>query len=133
PISYRDTFSAEFMPIVHQRMDKKTLFNRTGVESTHINTLYQIYTVFKSNPELREQTATILTLPSLINYLLSGEKYNEFTHATTTQLLNWKKQDWDQCIINKIFNNNLPLGEIKKTNTILGELTKELKEDLGIN
>src|SRR5699024_11649946 len=60
----------------------------------------------------------ILTLPSLINFLLSGEKYNEFTHSSTTQLLNIKSQDWDQELIESIFNKKLPLAQIKQTNKI---------------
>ncbi len=49
---------------------KGKLFQRTGVEPTNINTLYQIYAIYKNNPELLRKTEVILTLPSLINFLL---------------------------------------------------------------
>lgn len=132
PYSYRDTHTLTIMEEVHEKYNERKLFQRTGVEPTNINTLYQIYAIYKNNPELLRKTEVILTLPSLINFLLTGEKFNEFTHASTTQLLNWKKGSWDEQLMKDIFTERLPLAKIKSTNSIYGYLKNELKKELKI-
>lgn len=132
PYSYRDAHTAEIMPKVHEKIAKGDLFNKTGVASAPINTVYQLVAIFNKRPELKKQTSAILTMPSLIGFLLTGEKYNEFTHASTTQLLNIEKQNWDLKFIQEIYSGNLPFVEIKETNTIVGHTKKELNEEVGI-
>lgn len=133
PYSYRDTHTTEIMPKVHQKIAEKDLFMRTGVESAAINTIYQLAAIFTKRPELEEKTSAILTMPSLLGFLLTGEKYNEFTHASTTQLLNWKTQNWDQEIIEKVFSGKLPLADIKATNTIIGHTKNDLNQEIGLD
>lgn len=133
PYSYRDTHTTEMMPKVHQQIDAWELFTRTGIESAPINTIYQLAAVFNKRPELAKQTRAILTMPSLLGYLFTGEKYNEFTHASTTQLLNVKDQNWDQEIIEKVFSGKLPLAEIKETSTMIGYTKNDLNHEIGID
>lgn len=133
PYSYRDTHTTEIMPKVHQRIAGKELFMSTGVESAPINTIYQLAAIFNKCPELEEQTSAILTMPSLLGFLLTGEKYNEFTHASTTQLLNVKDQNWDREIIEKVFSGKLPLADIKETSTMIGYTKNGFNEEIGID
>lgn len=64
----------------------------TGVEPAAINTLYQLYAILKTRPELIEKAKYILMTPSLFAYLFTGEIKNEFTISSTSQLLNWEKK-----------------------------------------
>lgn len=132
PYSYRDTHTNKIMSEVHEKVGKQILFKRTGIEPAPINTLYQIYAIQKNKSKLVDNVDVILTLPSLINFLLSGEKYNEFTHSSTTQLLNIKSQDWDQELIESIFNKKLPLAHIKQTNTVYGYVKEELMLEIEL-
>ncbi|HLR15539.1 MAG TPA: rhamnulokinase family protein [Bacillota bacterium] len=132
PYSYRDTHTNEIMPKVHQQISDQELFTRTGIESAPINTLYQLVAVFNKHPEFKKQVSTILTMPSLLGFLFTNQTYNEFTHASTTQLLNTGTQDWDGKIIEKVFAGQLPLAEIKATNTVVGYTKNELNEEIGI-
>ncbi|MEI3606458.1 rhamnulokinase family protein [Pseudogracilibacillus sp. SE30717A] len=133
PYSYRDTHTAKILGDVHQMVDERGLFKQTGVEPAPINTLYQLFAIQQTRPELLEQASTILTLPSLVNFLLTGEKFNEFTHASTTQLMNVETKNWDEHLMKKIFQEKLPLAPIKKTNTVFGYLKDELIKEVGIS
>ena len=54
------------------------------------NTLFQLYDmVITQDPQL-ECAQTLLTMPDLLGYMLSGVASTEYTHATTTQLLDAK-------------------------------------------
>lgn len=131
PYSYRGTHTDDSMEEVHEMISDRTLFERTGVESAPINSLYQLAAILKERPDIKENMAVILTLPSLINFLLTGEKYNEFTHASTTQLLHVESKTWDDSMIETVFSEELPLAPIKETNTISGTLKKEIADKLG--
>lgn len=132
PYSYRGSHTDGVMEKVHEIFCPFNLFKKTGVESAPINTLYQLAGLSKEKPALLKQSSVILTMPSLINFLLTGKKVNEYTHATTTQLMDHVTQDWSNEIINTIFSEKLPLAEIKPTNTIIGTTTKALNEEIGL-
>src|SRR5690625_442213 len=133
PFSYRDTHSSEVMDEIHQKVDEQTLFKRTGVISASINSLYQLKSILSRNPEWVHQTQSILTMPNVINFLMTGKEKNEFTHASTTQLLNYKTKDWDEDLLEKVFDTNLPLAPLHPTNSLYGMTTEELNQEVGID
>mgnify|MGYP001293284984 CR=1 FL=1 len=133
PYSYRDIHTLSIMKEVYKKIEKKQLFQRTGVELININSIYQLYTIYKNEPELLQETEVILTMPSLVNFLLTGEKFNEFTHASTTQLFNWKEGNWDRYLMKEAFGEPLPLAQLKATNSIYGYLKQEFKEELKLS
>lgn len=46
-------------------------------------------------PIVIENADTLLFMPDLFNYYLTGEKKNEYTIASTSQILNAESRDWD--------------------------------------
>ena len=52
------------------------------------NTLYQLLAMKLAGSPLLEMAETLLMMPDLFHWLLTGEKCNEFTEATTTQFYN---------------------------------------------
>ena len=133
PYSYRDTHTSEIMNEVHQKITPEELFNQTGVEPAPINTIYQLAAIIDKRPELSEKVSEIITMPSLIGFLMTGQKYNEFTHASTTQLLSLKDQNWDPLLMETVFSQQLPMAEIKETNIIVGQTSDQLNQDTGLN
>lgn len=132
PYSYQDTHTVNVMETIHQRMTMKELFRRTGVESAPINTIYQLYSILKERPDLIKKTHSIVTLPSLIIYLLTGQKSNEFTHASTTQLLNHETKEWDSAIMETVFLRQLPFAKFLPTNEIIAYTTAEFNRETGL-
>lgn len=132
PHCYRDTHTYPIMDQVHQKILAKDLFERTGVEPAPINTIYQLAAIFNKRPGLFEKASHIVTMPSLVGFLLTGEIYNEFTHASTTQLLKLDTQNWDQDLIQKVFSRKLPMANLQETNTIAGYITSEWMKETGL-
>ena len=70
-------------------------------------------------------------IPDYLNFLLSGVKAQEYTNATTTQLVNPETGDWNREMIQnweypeKIF---LP---IREPGTVIGRLKKEIQEQVA--
>lgn len=132
PYSYRDTHTVQVMKAVHKNVENKSIFQRTGVESAALNTLYQVKAIYDKNPEWIEKTDSILTFPSLINYLLTGKKRNEFTHASTTQMLSTITKDWDTALLNDVYGFVPSMAPLQKTTTVLGNTIPTVHETIGM-
>ena len=71
-------------------------------------------------------------MPDLFAYMLTGKKNVEYTIASTSQLLNAEKRDWDFDLIDKIGLKKSLFGKIIKPGTIVGKLLPEIATELGI-
>ena len=72
-------------------------------------------------------------LPEYFNFRLTGVKMNEFTNASTTQLVSAKTREYDKEIIEKL---GLPFGifgKLHMPSTVVGELLPEIREQVGYN
>src|SRR5699024_4382786 len=87
PYSYRNPKNQQGMKEALKQISSEELFSLTGVETATINTLFQLFTIKEHNPDLLANADTLLLTPNLLAYLFSGQKYNEFTISSTTQLL----------------------------------------------
>ncbi|WP_019241224.1 MULTISPECIES: rhamnulokinase [Bacillus] len=132
PMSYRDSQFINGMGGVLTNISKRDLFQRTGVETAPINTISQLYFMKLYHPHLLEDADALLLTPNLINYFFTGEKVNEFTITTTTQLYNFAEKNWDFQLLQKL---NLPtkiLTPITNSSTVLGNTLSHIHDDLGI-
>ena len=75
----------------------------------------------------------MLLTPDLLGYFLTGEVGTEYTIATTTQLYNPSKNDWDWDTISELDLPKNIFTKIDKSGTIRGNLRKEICEEIGIN
>src|SRR5215210_637195 len=75
-------------------MPKEEIYSTTGIQFLPINTLYQLLAM-RGSPLLKA-AETMLLIPDLMNYWLTGEKACEYTNATTTQLLDLQEGGWSE-------------------------------------
>lgn len=99
PVHYRDARTEGLYEWTFERIARRTVFERTGIQFMILNTLYQIGSMARANSPLLDAADTYLGLPDLLNYWLTGEKVCEFTHATTTQFYNPRLGDWDDGVL----------------------------------
>ena len=59
-----------------------------------LNTLYQLYAMKVSGSPALEAARTLLFMPDLFNYWLTGVAKTEFTIASTSQFYNPAKRRW---------------------------------------
>lgn len=95
PVHYRDKRTEGMMEWVFERVPRRTVFERTGIQFIILNTLYQIASLAHAKSHQLEVASTFLTVPDLINYWLTGARVCEFSNATTTQFYNPRTANWD--------------------------------------
>lgn len=130
-ISYRDSRTEGVMEEVFKTISKETFYKRTGIQFQPFNTIYQLVALKKQSPEILSQAKTFLMIPDYLNYLLTGSALNEYTNATSTQLLNLDTKNWDKELLDQL---NIPADifqEIALPNTTVGKLKDELVQEIG--
>ena len=102
PAHYRDPRTNGAMEWVFERMPRREVFKRTGIQFMPLNALYQLAASIRDGSPQLDNAATLLTIADLFNYWLTGSKSCEFTEATTMQLYNPTLGDWDRDIMDAI-------------------------------
>ena len=127
PVCYRDDRTRDAMARVFACVPRWEIFEKTGIQFQNFNTLYQLH----SERQLGAATSLLL-LPDLLNYFLTGKKVAEYTNATTTQMFNAEKGNWDRELLARL---ELPLGllqDIAPAGTDLGLLKPDIAAELGL-
>jgi rhamnulokinase len=92
PVHYRDARTEGVLPQILARVSAAELYAITGIQQLPINTLCQLVAA-SGTPEL-ESARTLLLLPDLLGYWLTGAVGAEVTNASTTQLLDVRTRTW---------------------------------------
>ena len=88
PIHYRDAQNHGMLEDAFSRVDRREIFAETGLQFMEFNSLYQLLALKKRKAAVLEGAKSFLMMPDLFHWLLSGEKSNEMTNASTSQCLN---------------------------------------------
>jgi rhamnulokinase len=132
PHSYRDPRTDGMMEAAFRRVPRDEIYGQTGVQFMQLNTLYQLLAmVVNESPQL-EVAETLLMIPDLFNYWLTGQKVCEFTDATTTQFYNPVEMNWARSLLERMGIPTHILPEIAETGANLGPVRPWLTEETGI-
>jgi rhamnulokinase len=131
PHHYRDQRTVPIMNELIDRHGADFLYQRSGIQFVSFNTIFQLGDDLRNRPQLMDQTAKILLMPDLINYLLTGEQAAEFSIASTTGLMNIASKSWDPDLLQTIGLVQDKLPGIISAGVRLGTLTKGLCLELG--
>ncbi|MDA3845721.1 MAG: FGGY family carbohydrate kinase, partial [Vallitaleaceae bacterium] len=130
PVHYRDKRAALGMEKLLNMYGVDELKKKTGMDCVSFNTVNQLI-----NDRLLKKNIGIsmLNIPDLFNYFLTGIQASEFSMVTITQLYDYTTSNWDLNWIDelklprRIFNKIIPSG------TILGDVKNTIITELSIN
>ncbi len=132
-VAYRDGRTTGMDEIVAKKIPMEELYARTGIQKQIFNTIYQLTAVQKAHPEQLEQAKSFLMVPEYFNFLLTGVKMNEYTNATTTQLVNAQTNTWDFDLIARLGLPTNLFGDLFLPKTLVGPLREEIKRAVGFD
>ncbi len=131
PVHYRDNRTDGMMDEAFKRLSKQDIYSCTGIQFLFFNTVYQLLSdVVHSNPALAIADRLLFT-PDLLNYWLTGQKLNERTIASTSQIYDPKSRGWSKSVIEKLGLPEKIFGEIVSPGTVLGTLLRDLAIETG--
>ncbi|WOO39131.1 rhamnulokinase [Anaerocolumna sp. AGMB13020] len=132
-VGYRDKRTAGMDDEVYKIIKEEQLYHRTGIQKQIFNTIYQLTAVKTKSPEILQKAEALLMIPDYFHFLLTGKKAQEYTNATTGQLVNPVTKDWDYALLDKLGIKKEIFQKISLPKTSLGNLRREIKEEIGFD
>jgi rhamnulokinase len=132
PRHYRDRGNDGFMEEYVERFGRADLYAATGIQFMPFNTVFQLMAERKRHPERLAAAASLLNIPDLINFWLTGRRANERTIASTTGLVDGASGDWAWPVIDALGLPRRIFGDLVRPGTALGPLAPELAAELGV-
>ena len=129
PYHHRDARTDGMMDEAFGLVPREEIYGTTGIQFLPINTIYQLLAM-RGSP-LLGAAETLLLIPDLMNYWLTGEKACEYTNATTTQLIGLETGGWSQDLLKKLDLPNRIFAPIVPPATEIGHLLPEVAEEVG--
>ena len=132
PVCYRDQ-RTDGLPEELFANDAAEHYAEAGIQMMSINSLYQLYSMKKSNDATLSVADKLLFMPDLFSYFLTGEANVEYSIASTSELLDAKTKDWNWSLIDKIGFPRHLFGKIVMPGTFRGKIKKEVCDELEID
>jgi rhamnulokinase len=131
PFHYRDSHTQGSLDAALKCVSREEIYAQTGNQLIEFNTLFQLVALQQAkNPNL-QATHSLLMLPDLFHFWLSGEKATEATIASTSQCFNPYKATWATDLLQRlelpthIFQPVVPAG------SLIGHLQPWLADQIG--
>ena len=130
-VAYRDSRTLGIPEEIDQIIPRKELYERTGIQATSYNSIYQLYCDKKSGK--LDNAEYFLMMPEYFSFKLTGEIKNEYTLSTTGGLVNVNTYERDEEILEKLGIPKRIFSPLSLPGTVVGNLSDEIKEEIGFD
>ncbi len=131
PYHYRDSRTEGMMEEAFKLMDKRQIYENTGLQFMQLNNLYQLLSMRITNSDVLAKAKYLIFTADLYSYHLCGRVYSEYTLASTSQMMDMRTGQWSKEIFDKL---SLPIEiipDVVKPGTAVGQLTREVAKEIG--
>ncbi len=131
PFAYRDRRTDQAMEEFYKLIPGEELYLMTGIQLMQFNSLFQLFINQKTSEPQFEIGKDLLFMPDALSYLFCGVKKNEFSIASTSQLLKPGKLEYEEKLFRAMGVDQSIMQEIVLPGTILGNLKPEIQKETG--
>ncbi len=128
PVHYRDSRTDGVMDRVLQTISTEELYDVTGLQQLPFNTIYQLVA-----EGFLGQAETLLMIPDLLGYWLTGETGAERTNASTTQLYDVRARSWSSELAERVGVPASVFPKLREPGDVVGTLLPEVVEETGLD
>jgi rhamnulokinase len=130
PVHYRDGRHETAVPAVHAAVPPEELYRISGLQHLPFNTVFQL-----AATRDRAQSAaarTLLLIPDLFAYWLTGAVGAEVTNASTTGLLDASSREWARPVLDRLGLPRDLFPPLRQPGDRLGELRDDVLAETGL-
>ncbi len=131
PFAYRDHRTDDSMETFFKILSKEKTYLLSGIQFMQFNTLFQLFSSVQSDYSGLKIAAGLLFTPDFLNYLFTGKKYNEYTIASTSQLLKPGEAAWEPRLFEAAGIPQHLVEPIVQPGTEIGKVLPEIMEETG--
>ncbi|MBP5522479.1 MAG: rhamnulokinase, partial [Bacteroidales bacterium] len=132
PRCYRDPYTTGIPEQVFGIIPREELYARTGIQIMNFNTIFQLYAQTLSGDPSLGSAESILFMPDLLSYLLTGSKVCEYTDASTSGMMDQVSRQFNKQLLRELGIRDDVLLPIVQPGTVVGHLKPELAELTGL-
>lgn len=128
-VCYRDGRTETSAREVGEILSQEYLYSVTGIQKQNFNTLYQLYSDKQSGR--LEEAKHFLMIPDYLSYRLTGVMKNEYTNATTTNLVGAEEKTWNSKILSTLGISSDLFKPLSTPCERVGGFTDAVASDVG--
>ncbi|MEI8070161.1 MAG: rhamnulokinase family protein [Planctomycetota bacterium] len=132
PVCYRDPRTRGLILAAEQIVPRAEIFAATGLQFMELNSLYQLLAMQRQHSSVLAAADRFLMIPDLFHWLLSGERSNERTNASTSQCFDPQKKMWAFEMLDRFGLPRRVFGPIVEPGTGLGRLRLDVAAETGL-
>lgn len=132
PHQYRDSRTDGMMDRAFRKVPRRRIYEVTGIQFMFFNSIYQLMAESARRAPALAHANRILFAPDLLNYWLTGRQVNEYTMASTSQLLDARTGTWAKSLIRRLGLPARIFAPVVQPGTVLGEVLASVREDTGL-
>jgi rhamnulokinase len=128
PRHYRDRRTEGIVEKAESVLSAASLYQHTGIQIMPFNSVYQLWALSQSKPELVGRPGQLLFMPDLIAHALTGQTSCEYTIASTSGMMDMRSGDWSRPVLDALHLPGHLLGDCIQPGTQIGTILPELQE-----
>ncbi len=132
PRHYRDARNNGMLERTFAVVPREEIFAATGIQFMQLNSLYQWHAMKLAGSPALAAARTLLFMPDLFNYFLTGARCSELTIASTSQFYDPRRGRWATELLERLGLPVAVLPEIVAPATRLGTLLDPVAEAAGL-
>ncbi|GAA4146982.1 rhamnulokinase family protein [Actinomadura keratinilytica] len=129
PVHYRDARTDGVMERVRAELGDDHLYQVSGLQFLPFNTVYQLVA---ESAEVLKRARTLLLIPDLVGYWLTGRIGAERTNASTTGLLDVRTGAWSRPLLDRLGLPAELLPDLREPGDAVGTLRADVAEETGL-
>lgn len=132
PHCYRDPRNEAAFTAVLAKLGRERIYQTTGIQFMALNSVCSLYSHLQANPAAFAAAETLLFMPDLFHYWLSGQRTVEATIASTSQMMDCHTGQWAFELLGEL---GLPTNILLPTTppgSVVGTLRATLVEETGL-
>src|SRR5262245_10334305 len=132
PRHYRDPHTERIMEEAFARVPRAEIFRQTGIQFMRFNTLFQLLALMRDRSPLLDVAENLLFIPDLFHFWMTGIKVNEYTDASTSQMIHPATRGWARELTRSFGIPDKILGTLIQPGTVLGPLRRSVAKQAGV-
>ncbi len=132
PVHYRDARTDGMLEAAFERVPRERIYEITGLQFLPFNTVYQLLALARAKSPHLECAETMLMMPDLFGWLLTGRRAGERTDASTTQLLDPNRGAWSDELCRDLGIPRAILPDLIEPGSELGPIRRSVVDELGL-
>jgi rhamnulokinase len=132
PRHYRDPHTETIMDQAFAKVPRSEIFRQTGIQFMRFNSLFQLLALMRDHSPLLDVAETMLFIPDLFHYWMTGIKVNEYTDASTSQMIHPARRTWARDLIRALGIPEKILGSLVQPGAVLGPLRPGVASQAGV-